>query len=168
MRSPRISCAGRRALIAISLGLLASTVVGCGSSEDSEPSSSPRFTMPPAEVIEPLSMTHLAPGKADLRAVQWQLVRAPMGRRVVIQSEQGFCSGEPPPKFQAVRVVEEGERVYITPYVQSPRPERDQVCRGIGGFQRGIVELGQGADKARLYDATATPSELRWPSNEGA
>lgn len=151
----------QRTLVPLGLVIAVFVIVGCGSPSPDSNHSDHLPHLEPAEIIEPLGQR---PEHADLEPVHWWVLGAPRGNRVEIYSERGYCAGEVQPKFKAVRVVERGDHVMITPYVQKPVSSNRGVCGGIGGYQRGIIELGQAIRGAKLYDPTTSPPALRWPA----
>lgn len=153
----------RRIAAASFVALAAMQVSGCGSSMETTTSHAELIHAKPERVIVRTADNPLPPGKDNLRPVKWRVADPPAARRVHINSDIGYCVGEPPPEYRVVRVIERGRRVFITPYVRQPRPTGRALCRGVGGVQRGIVKLRQDAQKAKLFDASTSPPVLRWP-----
>lgn len=120
---------------------------------------------PPVLVI-PRAKHATQPRQAKRRPVQWRLAGSPSGRRIRVSSELGYCVGERPPRYEAVRVSERGDKVFITTYVGEGKASGRAICRGIGHSQMGIVVLSRDASSAHLYDASVSPPALRWPSKE--
>lgn len=154
-----------RAVIAF-LAVAGLSFLGCGSSSIKSTSSTELPHPAPAREIKPLNKSLLASG--DLKPVQWRVFGIPKGQEVRILAEGGYCAGESPPEFQAVRVIERKGLVYIAPYVQKPTPRSHEACGGIGGFQWGIVEISQVAQDVKIYDSTTSPPTLRWPKQGGS
>lgn len=144
-------------------GALVLVVSGCGSASDSSTTSNGRLpSLPPEERIA--AVDYRPSGKSDLVGVRWGLAGPPTAKRIHVVASRGYCVGEAPPKFEAVRVVERGKSLYITAFGSKSTPgSAGAICRGIGGFQRGYVELRQDPSAARLYDASTSPPTLRWP-----
>lgn len=140
-------------------------VVGCGSSAEPTDSSGRLPNTGPAPTLEVLTKKSIASDTRNLVAVRWKLSGSPRGRQVAIYAQRGYCVGEAPPEFKGVRVVESGDRVFITAYMNRPAAPEQAVCGGIGGFLRGTVEIRQAADDARLYDASTAPPSKRWPKH---
>jgi hypothetical protein len=161
-RNGRLKLRWRRIVIASGVTFAVMLISGCGSSTETTTSQAELIHAPPERVV-PRMTDSPAPGEDNLRPVKWRLAEPPTTNLVHLYSGAGYCVGEPPPEYQMVRVIERGRRVFITSYVQEPRPTRRALCRGIGGFQRGIVKLRQDASKVRLYDASTSPPVSRWP-----
>lgn len=154
-----------QAIAAVGLYAIAGVpLAGCGSpsSESTGSAVAPMMVQPPVRVIRRIGSDSTDSGMADLKPVHWRLSGLPRVHRVKIFSAQGFCDGEPAPKFEVVRVSERGKDIYLTPYVRKRHPT-GVICRGLGGSQWGVVELRQGGRDVRLYDATTSPPSLRWP-----
>lgn len=141
-----------------------SKLIGCGSSSESTDTSGRLPDPGPAPILKPLTKESIASGAVDLIPVHWRLNGPPKGRQVPIYAGRGYCVGDAVPEFQDVRVSERGNEVFITAYVNKPVPSELEVCRGIGGLQRGIVQLRQSVDGASLYDASTSPPSKRRPS----
>lgn len=128
----------------------------CGASPQGEEKRSPQ-----AHLI--VAAADLSPGALrDLTPVHWRVAALRGPREVEIFSSAGYCDGEAPPRYEAVRVWERKTRIYIAPFIAKAHPAGG-FCRGIGAFQRGTVRIAQDVDDARLYDATKSPPRLRWP-----
>jgi hypothetical protein len=140
------------------------SLIGCGSSspDPTRVGAAPLMHLPPVRAIKESDSGSLVATGDDLEPVHWRVIGSPSKHVMNIISERGYCAGEGAPRFEAVRISERGINVYISPYVRRQHPTGEVVCRGLGGFQRGAVELQQDVDDVRLYDATTAPPSLRW------
>lgn len=111
------------------------------------------------------------PGVADpaeLTSVRWRILKVAGSSRIEIASSKGYCVGaEPPPRYEAVRIVERGQRVEITAFVRKANPSPPGgVCSGVGYGQYGTVKLSRPVSGLRLYDGEIDPRRLRWPNGK--
>lgn len=106
-----------------------------------------------------------APALGELAAVPWRLLRIAGGRAIEIGSAKGYCVGaEPPPSYEAVRVVEHGGRAEITTFVGRANPlPPGGICSGVGYREYGMVKLDSPIAALRLYDGATQPLQVRWP-----
>lgn len=158
---------GRMALCCVLVGVAFASLIGCGgdsSPAESSTADSDALAQDRRVQVIPLVEGAVPPGKSDLAPIHWRLASPPKGRQVQVFSAEGYCIGESPPQYEAVRVSERDRKVLITTYVRTGRPTERELCRGVGGFQRGIVVLPHGVSGAQLYDASTTPPSRRWPS----
>lgn len=138
-------------------------LVGCGSGESSTSRSKQVFSLPSAPLLRDIDGPLGRGGPRHLRSVPWTVSGVPHGNRLPIASQVGFCVSGRPPALWGVHIVEGRGRVDIAAYVKVTPPPPTSDCRGVGGIQRGIVELGREVRGARIYDVTPSPPRLRWP-----
>jgi hypothetical protein len=161
--SSRVSDGKRIAGVSATLLVVLSCGGGCGSSpSDSDDSTQPPLSIDPARVIDEIRDKSQAVERPDIKPVQWRLSGVPSGRRIRVFSEHGYCAGETPPEFKGVSVTARGMKILITTYVQRAEPV-GEICRGVGGFQHGIIELDQNVADLKLFDASASHPIQRWP-----
>jgi hypothetical protein len=105
------------------------------------------------------------PSGGQLSAASWVVASQPSGRRIEIQTEQGYCVGDPPPSLAAALVEEHGPNVYVVAYVEAVESAR-KVCRGVGAFQNGVLVLRSPVKNLRIFDARNAPAKLRWTGDD--
>lgn len=166
------------ALVRLSLvGLLAISglcISACGSNDSPPSKTSETNAFPPGSPMatigsgrnKPIARvgSSLAPRMGKVVPAHWRVVRTVGPREIEISSAKGYCVGaEPPPKYEAVRVVRRGSRIYVTAFVPKPSPSPGGVCAGVGYGQFGTIQLEQKLKDVQLYDTSTSPPGLRWP-----
>jgi hypothetical protein len=108
------------------------------------------------------------PDPAELTSARWRILKITESSKIEIASSKGYCVGaEPPPRYEAVRIVERGKRVEITTFVRKANSSPPGgVCSGVGYGQYGTVKLSRPVSGLRLYDGEIDPRRLRWPNGE--
>jgi len=102
--------------------------------------------------------------KFVIRSLPWEVVTVVEPRTVVIVLGAGSCSGKP--HILQTRSRYKGDSVYIQVEVAFPKVKwrKGVICGGTELFLRRSVKLRRDVDDVRLFDTSANPPILRWPS----
>jgi hypothetical protein len=149
--------------VALLLCIFCQISSGCGGDNSSTKPKEATLPSVKAERVAVLSRRQLISRRSQLRAVRWRVLGNPIGRRVKVTSQIGYCVGQAEPRYVGARVLRQGKRVEITLYAGRPSGDPGAICRGVGSVLVGIVHLGKDGSSARLYDASVSPPVLRRP-----
>lgn len=137
---------GMKASLYISTAILFG-MFGCGGSADGDSK--------PQSVGE-------RPEAKQVRPVQWKVYGPPLGRKVRISSEVGYCIGSEKPRIKAVHVVEKAQRVLLTAMLTVVKVGRGG-CAGVSLGVQKVVRLERPLGGRALYDGSLSPPAKRWP-----
>jgi hypothetical protein len=151
------------------------TTTGCGDPASDQATDSvtvsQRSQVPAIKVLSNLERETVG---SRVRPVQWQIVKIVGQREIVISSQEGYCFGNKPLRYEGVQLRTERDRIYIRPYIGEGRSRKHveggglrEICGNAGDYLEGRVRLPKPARDVRLYDATATPPVQRWPERKG-
>lgn len=144
--------------------VLSGATVGCGATESSPPHVE-GVLLPSGRVgVLPYTNTEPSPRKgARVMASEWHVTDAGNGNRLSIVTERGFCSGDQPPKLIGVHIEKRSKRVFIIAYLEYVDHPPRADCLRYGGLQRGVVLLDGPVADFKIFDATPSPPQIRWP-----
>jgi hypothetical protein len=140
-------------------------LVGCGSESQNLNSENSR-----AQLLPKLTAKTAIPNKHIREPVKWWISKVAEPNQVVIYSSNGYCDGEPPPRYAGYEILERGKKVFITAYISRLRGQpgaKNGYCRGIGYTPVGAIDLGRRVRGLELYDSSVSPSRRRWPIPAG-
>jgi hypothetical protein len=102
--------------------------------------------------------------KSVIHTLPWEVLRVIEPKTVVIVVGAGSCSGKP--RIVRARPRYMRNSVYIQAEVAFPKIKwrKGVICGGTELFIRKSIKLKRDVNKVRLYDASANPPILRWPS----
>jgi hypothetical protein len=102
--------------------------------------------------------------KLTVHGLPWEVSKVIEPRTVVIVVGAGSCRGKP--HILRARPRYEGDSVYIRAEIAFPKVKlrKGAICGGSELFIRRSIKLKRDVDDIRLYDTSANPPMLRWPS----
>lgn len=146
-------------LTAWAIGLMS----GCGASNPEASQNENIFATKAAPVLPRLNGRPPSDDRSITDPAAWQVSGEPHGKTLPIVAQRGYCVGDRPPRLAGAHVLERGAKIYVTAYVEVPRPDHRGDCMGYGGFQFGTVQLGREARGSEIYDVVGGRPVLRWP-----
>lgn len=93
---------------------------------------------------------------------EWTVTSVVGEHEVKLQAVVGYCGGAPKPRISHVGVRNEGDRIYLSVFVQ-PKERDDVPCRGVALSIFKRVHLARKLSQVELFDASSSPPMRRWP-----